>query len=126
MALLGGFAGIAVVLATVGILGVVWYATMRRTREIGIRVALGATARSIVTLIMGQGMAPVLLGVGLGVGATALLTRGLVSFLYEVAPFDPWTLGGVVGLLIVVALLACALPARWASRIDAATTLRAE
>ena len=126
LALLGVFALVALVLASVGILGVVSYATMRRKREIGIRVALGAERSSIVSLVLRRGMAPVITGILLGILSSLLLSRSLQSFLFEVAAYDPWTLGVGITLFLIVSLAACALPARWAARLDPARTLNAE
>jgi len=126
LALLGVFAFVALVLASVGILGVVSYSTLRRRREIGIRVALGAGRGSIVSLVLRTGMAPVLVGILLGTLSSLVLSRSLRSFLFEVAAYDPWTLGAGVTVFLVVSLGACALPARWAARLDPARTLGAE
>jgi putative ABC transport system permease protein len=124
--LLASFASLALVLAAVGIYAVMSYAVARRTREIGIRKALGAQTWQIVGLVLGQGLA--LAGAGLAVGclAAAWGTRLLSSQLYGVAPTDPVTFGASCLLLLAVALLACYVPARRATRVDAVTALRQE
>ncbi len=119
-------AAIALALASVGIFGVVYYSTTRRVREIGIRVALGARSASVVALVMVSGMGPVLVGLAVGVVTAALSTRALSRFLFEVEPLDPLTFAVVVLVVLVTALLACAVPARWATRVEAASALRAE
>ncbi|HEX9761288.1 MAG TPA: ABC transporter permease, partial [Candidatus Acidoferrales bacterium] len=124
--LLGAFSVVAVGLAAVGIYGVVSYVVARRTHELGIRLALGAQPRDLYRLVIGQAMAPVLLGIAAGLFGAAGLTRFLGSFLFQVSPSDPVALGGVTLLLGVVALLACALPARRAARVDPMVALRFE
>jgi ABC-type antimicrobial peptide transport system permease subunit len=124
--LLTGFAGLACVLAIVGIYGVISYHGLRRTREIGVRLALGARRRQIVVLILGQGVR--LLGVGLavGFGAAFALSRVMRSVLFEVSATDPLIF--LAGSLILgcAAVIACWLPAHRASRVDPVITLRAE
>ncbi|MDQ2668987.1 MAG: ABC transporter permease, partial [Gemmatimonadota bacterium] len=126
MAVLAGFAGIALALAAIGIYGVLAYSIARRTREIGIRIALGARPGDVRRLVIGQGMRPVLLGVVLGLGGALLLTRLMRSLLYGVGPTDPVTFAAVALLLTGVALVASWLPARRATRVDAVVALRAE
>jgi putative ABC transport system permease protein len=124
--LLAIFAALAVVLAAVGMYGVVAYAVSQRTREIGVRMALGARVPQVVRLVLWQGIRPAVWGIGLGiVGALAAggLMRGL---LYGVAPKDPITLAVVPPLLLGIVVLACAIPARRAVRIPPATALRNE
>lgn len=124
--LLSLFAALAVVLAAVGMYGVVAYAVSQRTREIGVRMALGARVSQVVKLVLWQGLRPALFGIALGVLAAwwgGSLMRGL---LYEVAPQDPITLLAVPVLLLAVVILACAIPARRASRIPPAIALRSE
>jgi ABC-type antimicrobial peptide transport system permease subunit len=126
MLLIGTFAGLAIVLASVGLYGVVAYLVSRRTREIGIRVALGAGSREVVGMVVGQGLGPVLAGVVLGLAAAAAGGRVLRSLLYEVEPLDPLTFVLVPLLLLVVALLATALPAKMATRISPTEAMRVE
>jgi putative ABC transport system permease protein len=126
MAVLGGFAGIALALAAIGIYGVLAYSIARRTREIGIRIALGARPGDVRRLVIGQGMRPVLFGIAAGLGGAVLLTRLMRGLLYGVGPGDPLTFAAVALLLGAVALLASWLPARRATRVDAVVALRAE
>jgi predicted permease len=126
MLLIAGFAALAVVLAAVGIYGVLSYVVRRRGREIGIRVALGAEASDVVRLVVGQGMRPALLGIGVGLAAALALGRVLSSLVYGVSPTDPATFAGVAALLGAVALAACLIPARQATRIEVLRALREE
>ena len=124
--LLGVFAVVALILAMVGIYGVMSYAVTQRTREIGIRMALGARAADVVKLIVKNGMGPVLLGVALGLAGAIGLTRLVASFLFGVTPTDALTLATVSLSLILVALIACCLPARRAAKVDPLVALRYE
>ncbi len=124
--LLGLFAAIALSLATVGIYGVVAWNVTQRTREIGIRSALGATRRDVLRLVVGQGMKVVLLGVLLGLAASFAATRAIQGLLFETSAFDGWTFAAVALLLTAVALLACLLPARRAAKVDPVIALRVE
>lgn len=124
--LLGGFSALALALAAVGIYGVISFATSQRTQEIGVRMALGARPADILSLMVGAGMRPALAGVAIGVVAGLGLTRVLSTFLFEVTPRDPITFAGVASLLLAVALTACAIPARRASRVDPLVALRYE
>lgn len=126
LALFGGFSALALGLAALGIYGTVTHAVGQRTREIGIRVALGATARDVLRLVLGQGAWLVGGGLVAGLAVALGVTRLLGSLLYGVGAGDPWTLGGVAALLGMVALLACWLPARRAMRIDPVEALRQE
>lgn len=126
MWLLGAFAGVSLLLAAVGIYGVLAYDVVQRTREIGIRAAIGATRTQIVALILRQGMVKTGIGVGIGLAGAFYLSRFLRSLLFEIAPTDPLSFSGVAVVLLLVALLACWLPARRAARVDPVVALRAE
>ncbi len=122
----GVFGAVALGLAVVGIFGVVSYVVAQRTREIGVRMALGAQRREILELVVGQGMRPIAAGVGVGIAGAAGLTRFIGTLLFGVAPLDPLTFGIVIVLLTAVGLTACWIPARRATRVDPLTALRAE
>jgi ABC-type antimicrobial peptide transport system permease subunit len=121
--LLALFAATALALAAVGIYGVMSYAVRDRMRELGTRVALGATRGSILRLVMGSGVRIAALGTGIGLLASFVAGRALQALLFSTAPSDPAVLGGAAGLLGVTAMLACYLPARRASRVDPVQTL---
>jgi predicted permease len=123
---LGLFASIAIVLAGIGVYGVMAYSVSQRVQEIGIRMALGASARQILDQVLGQGVRLVVVGVGAGLVAGALATRLLSSLLFGVSATDPLTFAAVALLLVGVALLACAVPALRAVRIEPTTALRQE
>ena len=126
MMLLGLFAALAVVLAGVGIYGMVAYGVNQRTREIGVYIALGAQHRDVLRLVMKDGVKLGLLGITIGLAGAVVLTRLMVSLLFDVKPTDPATLIGVALLLTAIALLACYIPARRALRIQPVTALRCE
>jgi len=124
--LLGGFAALALLLAGVGVYGVISYVVTQRTHEVGVRMALGAQSADVVRLFIKQGMAMVIFGVALGLIGAFALTRLMKSLLFNVSAIDPLTFVCVALLLSLVALAACYLPARRASRIDPLASLRRE
>jgi ABC-type antimicrobial peptide transport system permease subunit len=126
MTLLTIFAGIAIALASIGLYGVMSYLVSQRTREIGIRMALGAQRRDVLQLVIRRGMLLTIVGVGLGLAGSFGLTRLISSLLFGVSATDIGTFGAVSSLLFVIALLACWLPARRASRVDPIVALHAE
>jgi putative ABC transport system permease protein len=126
LTLLSLFAGIALVLAVVGIYGVMSYSVTQRTHEIGIRMAIGARPRDVFTMILGQGMKLALIGVAIGLLLAFLLTRLMETMLFGVAPTDVPTFAAISILLISVAVLACYLPGRRATKVEPTVSLRYE
>ena len=124
--LLGGFAVLALVLAGVGVYGVISYVVTARTHEVGIRMALGAQRVDVLRLFIKQGMVRVLIGVGLGLFGAFALTRVMTSMLFGVSANDPTTFAVVASLLCLIAVMACYFPARRAARVDPLVALRHE
>jgi ABC-type antimicrobial peptide transport system permease subunit len=125
-ALLGFFSLLALCLATVGIYGVASYVATLRTREIGIRMALGADRQAIGRLVLLQGTGPIALGIAAGVALALWAARFATAFVYDISPWDPMTFVAVTVLLAMLALVASYLPARRAARVDPVTALRCE
>ena len=126
MWLLGIFAGVALLLASIGIYGAVAYTVEQRTGEIGVRMALGAQTRDVLRLVVKQGMRPVLIGLAIGIASAFALGRLIASQLYEVSAHNPALLAGSTVLLATIALIACLLPARRAAHVDPIQALRVE
>jgi putative ABC transport system permease protein len=124
--LVGGFAALALVLAFVGIYGVMSYSVTERLHEIGVRVALGAQARDVLRLVVGHGMKIAATGLVAGILGALAATRAMAALLFEVRPSDPLTYGVIAALLTMAALAACYLPARRATAIDPLIALRHE
>lgn len=124
--LLAIFAGIALTLAAIGIFGVMSYSVAQRTRELGLRIALGSPRSRVLQLVLAYGLRLTVMGVVIGLAATFLLTRYVSSMLFNVPPYDLMTLAGVVVVLVVISLCACYLPARRATLVDAIVALREE
>jgi putative ABC transport system permease protein len=124
--LLAIFAGIALVLAAIGIFGVMSYSVSQRTRELGLRIALGSSRSRVLQLVLANGLRLTVVGIVIGLAATFLLTRYVSSMLFNVPPYDPMTLVGVVAVLVVISLCACYIPARRATLVDANVALREE
>jgi len=123
---LGTAAAVTLMLGAIGLYGVMAYLVSLRTRELGVRIALGAQPRDVAMMITGQGLTLTAIGVGLGLVLFALVARFIRSFLFGVAPGDPLTLLGAALTLIMIASLASWIPARRAGRVDPAEALRAE
>ncbi len=126
MILLGAFAGLALVLASIGLYGVLSYSVTQRSREIGLRIALGATASSVTRLVVGHGIALTGAGLLLGLLGSWAATRALKNLLYGISTTDPATFSAVAALLLLIALAACWIPARRAARLDPIVVLREE
>ncbi len=122
----GAFGAIALVLASVGVYGVLWYSVNQRAQEIGVRVALGAGRRDVLRLILGQGMKLAAIGIVLGIALAAAATQGIKTVLYNVTATDPLSFGGVAVFLTLVALTASYIPARRAMAVDPMIALRNE
>jgi predicted lysophospholipase L1 biosynthesis ABC-type transport system permease subunit len=126
LALMAGFGLVALVLAAVGIYGVIAYSVSQRTKEIGIRMELGQEAWQIRALVVGQGVRLVAISLGIGLAAAYVLSTTVASLLYGVDPRDPMTYGGMAAFLFVVALVGCLIPARRATAVSPLLTLKAE
>jgi len=120
------FSVLALVLAAVGLYGVMAYWVARRTQEIGIRMTLGARRGDVLRLVVGRSLWVTLIGVGLGLGATLVLARLIISLLYHMKPTDPLTLAAVSAIVVAVTLLASYIPARRATKVDPMAALRYE
>ena len=126
LTLMGVFAGVALVLAVIGLYGVLSHAVAQRTREIGIRMALGAQPANVLRSVLGYGGVLTALGVAIGIGLAAAGGRVIRTLLFGVAPLDPLALIAAGGTLVLFALLACYVPARRATKVDPLVALRSE
>jgi putative ABC transport system permease protein len=126
MVLMASFAGLALVLTGIGLYGMLSYHVAQRTREIGVRMALGASAFDVLRMVVGEGLMLVLAGAAVGVAGALASTRLLKSLLFEVKPGDPWTMVAAIVTLVAVGALASYVPARRATRVDPMEALRYE
>ncbi|MDQ6765257.1 MAG: FtsX-like permease family protein, partial [Verrucomicrobiota bacterium] len=126
MVLLGVFAAVALLLATVGIYGAVAYTVEQRTSEIGLRMALGAGTMDVLRLVVRQGMTPVLFGLVVGLGAALVIGKLIAAQLYQTSAYNPFLLGATIAVLAAAALLACLFPARRATLVNPTQALRAD
>jgi predicted lysophospholipase L1 biosynthesis ABC-type transport system permease subunit len=126
MWVLSAFAALALSLTAIGVFGVMAQTVMQRTPEIGLRIALGAQRRDVLTLVLSRALLVTAVGLVTGVGCALALTRLMTTLLYGVPPYDPTTFAGVAAILALVALAACYIPARRATRVDAVVALRSE
>ena len=124
--LLAAFALLALVMAIVGIYGVIAYVVGQRTQEIGIRMALGAQREDVLRMILWQGARLALMGISIGIAGSLILTRLMTKLLYGVSPTDPLTFAVLAAVFALIAIAACSLPARRATRVDPAAALRSE
>jgi ABC-type antimicrobial peptide transport system permease subunit len=124
--ILGAFAGLALLLAGLGIYAVISFAVAQRTQEFGIRMTLGAQPANVVRMVLGEGLRLILIGIALGLASALALARTLSHLLYGIAPTDPLTFVAVPIILAAVGLLACWIPARRAMRVDPMVALRYE
>ena len=126
LVLFAGFAGAALLLSVAGIYGVLAGSVAERTREIGVRAALGATPRDILALVVGQGVRLAVIGLAIGLVSSLALARSLRAMLFAIGPYDPVTIGAAAGLLLVTTLVACLVPAVRAVQIDPSLAFRSE
>jgi ABC-type antimicrobial peptide transport system permease subunit len=126
LSLLTGFAGVGLLLASLGIYGVISYGVTQRVQEIGVRMALGATAGHVQRQVLGETMRLAVVGIVVGLAASVALARLIATLLYDTSPGDPMTFAGTTALLVTVAAIAGYLPALRASRVDPMTALRAD
>jgi ABC-type antimicrobial peptide transport system permease subunit len=124
MVLLGAFAALALFLAAIGLYGVLAYSVAQRRAEIGIRMALGSSTPAVFRMVLGQGARLIAIGLAIGLGGSLLLTRMVRTMLYGVGPTDPLVYAAVLALLTATALVACAVPARRAARVDPLVAIR--
>jgi ABC-type antimicrobial peptide transport system permease subunit len=123
---LGGFAALALLLAAIGLYGVLSYGVSQRRREMGIRAAMGASRSQLIRLVLREGLIVVSLGLVIGLGAAAGLARFIETLLFGITPLDVWAYAAAPIILFLVAMVACAIPARRAASVDPAEALRCE